>query len=73
MKLAVLARHDKPCVVHTNLDGVRGADFKVLNENVKVIMAFTPHKAYEITQAIGRGMRGVNTIFQTTMFLNVKD
>ena len=60
MKLAKLAKHDKPCVVHTNLDGVRGADFKVLNENVKVILAFKPQKAYEITQAIGRGMRGIN-------------
>jgi len=58
--LAVLAKHDKPCVVHTNLDGVRGADFKVLSENVKVIMAFVPQKSYEITQAIGRGMRGIN-------------
>jgi len=60
MKLAILAKHDKPCVVDTNLDGVRGADFKVLNENVKVILAFKPQKAYEITQAIGRGMRGIN-------------
>jgi hypothetical protein len=42
MKLAILARQEKPCVVHTNLDGVRGADFKVKNPNVKVIMAFSP-------------------------------
>ena len=56
MKLATLAKHDKPCVVHTNLDGVRGADFKVLNENVKVILAFKPQKAYQITQAFGRGL-----------------
>jgi hypothetical protein len=62
MKLATLAKYNKPCVVHTKLDGVRGADFKVLNENVKVIMAFKPQKAYEITQAIGRGMRGINAI-----------
>jgi len=49
MKLALLARHNKPYVINTNLDGVRGADFKVLDENVKVIIAFKPQKAYEIT------------------------
>jgi hypothetical protein len=61
MSLAQLYTHKGPCVVHTNLDGVRGADFRVQNENVEVILAFIPQKAYEITQAIGRGMRGVNT------------
>jgi hypothetical protein len=29
MDLASLTLHEGPCVVHTNLDGVRGADFKL--------------------------------------------
>ena len=59
MGLKRLAAKEGPCVVHTNLDGVRGADFKVKNQEVHVILAFVPHKSYDITQAIGRGARGV--------------
>ena len=49
MDLASLTEHKGPCVVHTNLDGVRGADFKVKNDKVKVILAFRPQRSYEIT------------------------
>jgi len=59
MALRRLAAKEGPCVVHTNLDGVRGTDFKVKNKDVHVILDFLPSKAYEVTQAIGRGARGV--------------
>ena len=59
MNLKKLAAKEGSCVVHTNLDGVRGADFKVKNKDVHVILAFVPQKSYDITQAIGRGARGV--------------
>ena len=59
MTLKRLAAKEGPCVVHTNLDGIRGADFKVKNKEVHVILAFVPQKSYDITQAIGRGARGV--------------
>ena len=59
MTLKWLAAKEGPCVVHTNLDGIRGADFKVKNQEVHVILAFVPQKSYDITQAIGRGARGV--------------
>ena len=59
MNLKKLSAKEGSCVVHTNLDGVRGADFKVKNKDVHVILAFVPLKSYDITQAIGRGARGV--------------
>ena len=52
MKLAILARHNKPFVFDTNLDNVIDSDSKVIKENIKVIMAFKPQKAYGIIQAI---------------------
>ena len=58
-ELKKLAAKEGSCVVHTNLNGVRGADFKVKNKDVHVIFAFVPLKSYDITQAIGRGARGV--------------
>ena len=49
MNLTALNLHEGPSFVHTNLDGVRGADFKVKNDKVKVILAFRPQRSYEIT------------------------
>ena len=40
MSLAIFARHIDLCIVHANVDGVRGADFKELDQNVKVIDNF---------------------------------
>ncbi len=45
-----------PCVVHTNMHGVRGVDFKI-DQKTHVILAFNPRNYYDIVQALGRGAR----------------
>ena len=50
---------EKPAIVHTDISGNRGVDFKFLSGSVHVILAFTPEHSVDITQGIGRGNRNL--------------
>ena len=60
----------KPCIVHTNISGNRGVDFKFLNGLVHVILAFRPEHSVDITQGIGRGNRNLKDEASSTLLLD---
>ena len=50
---------DKPSIVHTDISGNRGVDFKFMSGSVHVILALAPEHSVDITQGIGRGNRNL--------------
>lgn len=60
----------KPCIVHTNISGNRGVDFKFLSGLVHVILAFEPKYSVDITQGIGRGNRDLKDEASSTIVVN---
>ena len=69
MNLKKIATNEGFCVLHTNLDGVRGADFKVKNKDVHVILAFVPQKSYDILKLLEEEQEECKQLVKLLCFL----
>ncbi len=64
----LLLEADKPVVVHTDLTGNRGVDFKFKDGRaVGVILAFEPKSSVDLIQGEGRGNRSIKQSASVTL------
>jgi hypothetical protein len=67
LQLEDLLKEDKVSVVHTNMSGNRGVDFRFKVKDFHVLVAFPPKSSIDLQQALGRGARG----FEATCTANI--